>query len=177
MVPGRQRERTPYLTSKTSQAAKGTQSRWLIDKASACQYRRPGINPQVRKIPWRRKEQPTLVLLPGKSHRQRSLVGYSPQGWKKSWARLTTKQQRPSLRGKRYGSIVQTKTIEAMVESVQEECPALLHHGGHTGMQAASTHNALHDPRIVLSTHPSAASKSVIQQLDFQQKKQVEHGI
>ena len=31
----------------------------------------------VRKI-WRRKWQPTPVFLPGKSHEQRSLVGYSP---------------------------------------------------------------------------------------------------
>ena len=30
--------------------------------------------------PWRRKWQPTPVLLPGKSHGQRSLVGYSPLG-------------------------------------------------------------------------------------------------
>jgi len=28
--------------------------------------------------PWRRKWQPTPVFLPGKSHGQRSLVGYSP---------------------------------------------------------------------------------------------------
>ena len=35
-----------------------------------------------RKIPWRRKWQPTPVLLPGKSHGQRSLVGYSPWGCK-----------------------------------------------------------------------------------------------
>ena len=34
----------------------------------------------VRKIPWRRKWQPTPVFLPGKSHGQRSLVGYSPWG-------------------------------------------------------------------------------------------------
>ena len=32
--------------------------------------------------PWRRKWQPTPVLLPGKSHGQRSLVGYSPRGCK-----------------------------------------------------------------------------------------------
>ena len=31
-------------------------------------------------ILWRRKWQPTPVLLPGKSHGQRSLVGYSPWG-------------------------------------------------------------------------------------------------
>ena len=32
----------------------------------------------VRKIPRRRKWQPAPVFLPGESHRQRSLVGYSP---------------------------------------------------------------------------------------------------
>ena len=36
----------------------------------------------VRKIPWRRKWQSTPVLLPGKSHGQKSLVGYSPWGRK-----------------------------------------------------------------------------------------------
>ena len=29
------------------------------------------------RIPWRREWQPTSVFLPGKSHRQRSLVGFS----------------------------------------------------------------------------------------------------
>ena len=33
----------------------------------------------VRKIRWRRKWQSTPVLLPGKSHEQKSLVGYSPR--------------------------------------------------------------------------------------------------
>ena len=37
-----------------------------------------------QKIPWRRKWQPTPVFLPGESHGQRSLVGYSPQGRKES---------------------------------------------------------------------------------------------
>ena len=44
------------------------------------QYRRPRFDPSVGRIPWRRKWQSTLVLLPGKSHGQRSLVGYSPWG-------------------------------------------------------------------------------------------------
>ena len=35
-------------------------------------------------IYWRRKWQPTLVLLPGKFHGWRSLVGYSPWGRKES---------------------------------------------------------------------------------------------
>ena len=34
------------------------------------------------KIPWRRKWQPTPVFLPGESHGQRNLVGYSPWGRK-----------------------------------------------------------------------------------------------
>ena len=38
----------------------------------------PGSDPWVRKIPWRRKWQSPPVSLPGKSHGQRSLVGYSP---------------------------------------------------------------------------------------------------
>ena len=32
--------------------------------------------------PWRRAWQPTLVFLPGESHGQKSLVGYSPWGRK-----------------------------------------------------------------------------------------------
>ena len=32
----------------------------------------------VRKIPWNGKWQPTSVFLPGESHGQRSLAGYSP---------------------------------------------------------------------------------------------------
>ena len=48
------------------------------------QCRRCGFNPWVRKIPWRRKWQPTPVFLPGESHGQRSLAGYSLWGWKES---------------------------------------------------------------------------------------------
>ena len=36
------------------------------------------FHPWVRNIPWRRAWQPTPVFLPGESHGQRSLVGYSP---------------------------------------------------------------------------------------------------
>ena len=43
---------------------------------------RRGSSPGVGKTPWRRKWQPTPVFLPGKSHGQRSLVGYSPGGHK-----------------------------------------------------------------------------------------------
>ena len=53
-------------------------------KASAFNAGRPGFDPRVRKILWRRKWQPTPVPLPGKSHRRRSPVGYSPCGCKES---------------------------------------------------------------------------------------------
>ena len=44
------------------------------------------------KIPWRRKWQPTPVFLPGKSYRQRSLMGYSPWDHKRVRHDLATKQ-------------------------------------------------------------------------------------
>ena len=42
------------------------------------------FDPWVGKIPWVRKWQPPPVFLPGKSHGQRSLAGYSPWGCKES---------------------------------------------------------------------------------------------
>ena len=50
---------------------------WCSGKEPTCQCRRRRrrrFDPWVRKIPWRRKWQPTPVFLPGKSHGQRSLV-------------------------------------------------------------------------------------------------------
>ena len=50
-------------------------------KEPTCQCARHktlSLDPWVRKIPWRRKWQPTPVFLTGESHGQRSLVGYSP---------------------------------------------------------------------------------------------------
>ena len=46
--------------------------------------KRLGFHPCVRKIPWRRKWQPSPVFMPGKSHGQMSLVGYSPWRCKES---------------------------------------------------------------------------------------------
>ena len=56
-------------------------------KESTCQCRRRKkymFDPWVGMIPWSRKWQPTPVLLPGKSHGQRSLAGSSPCGHKES---------------------------------------------------------------------------------------------
>ena len=58
-------------------------SRWLSGKECACQCRRPGFDPWVGKIPWRRKWQPTAVVLPGESQGQRSPSGCSPRGCKR----------------------------------------------------------------------------------------------
>ena len=51
-------------------------------KESSCQCKRYGFDPWVRKIPWRKKWQPPPVFLPGESHGQRSLEGYSLWGCK-----------------------------------------------------------------------------------------------
>ena len=41
---------------------------WLWGKESACKCLRWGFDSWVRKISWRRKQQPTPVFLPGKSY-------------------------------------------------------------------------------------------------------------
>ena len=55
---------------------------WLSNKESVCNARDVRdadlIHPWVGKIPWRRTSQPTPVFLPGQSHGQWSLTGYSP---------------------------------------------------------------------------------------------------
>ena len=52
---------------------------WLNGRESSSQCRRRRrLSPWVRKIPWKRKWQPSPVFLPGKSYGQRSLADYSP---------------------------------------------------------------------------------------------------
>ena len=53
-------------------------------KESACNAGDLGLIPGFEKILWSRAGQPTPVFLPGESHGQRSLVGYSPWGRKES---------------------------------------------------------------------------------------------
>ena len=61
---------------------------WVSGRESACQCRRYGFYPWVRKMPWGRKWQLTLVFLSGEFHGQRSLEGYSPWS-QKSWTWLS----------------------------------------------------------------------------------------
>ena len=53
-------------------------------KESACNAGNLCSIPGLGKIPWRKAWQPTPVFLPGESHGQRRLVGYSPFGCKES---------------------------------------------------------------------------------------------
>ena len=61
--------------------------------AYAADAKRPRFDPWVGKIPWRRKWQPTLVFLLGKSHGQRRLAGYSPWAHRRVRHDLVTKQE------------------------------------------------------------------------------------
>ena len=75
--------------------------RWHNGKEHAYQCRRHKrrvFHSWVGKIPWRRKWQPIPAFLPGDSHGQRSLVGYSPRGRIESdtTERLRTAQHRGS---------------------------------------------------------------------------------
>ena len=60
----------------------GTSDKEPTGQSRRCKRR--WFNPCFWKIPWRRACQPTLVLLPGKSHGQKSLAGYSSWGRKES---------------------------------------------------------------------------------------------
>ena len=59
----------------------------LISGSSA--FSKTSLNSRVGKIPWRRAWQPMSVFLPGESHGQRSLVGFSPEDHKESVKRLS----------------------------------------------------------------------------------------
>ena len=71
--------------------------RWLSDKESTCQCkrcRRLRFDLWVRKIPWRRKWQPTPEFLPGESHGQRSLGGLQFMGSQRVGRDLLTEHVR-----------------------------------------------------------------------------------
>ena len=92
LVSGTQEDgyfQTPHTHTHTPQQSKSLEQWWgfpggTSGKESACQCRRPGFNPRVGKILWRKKWQPTPVFLPAEFHGERSLVYYSPRGHKES---------------------------------------------------------------------------------------------
>ena len=56
----------------------------MVKNLPVQENKRHEFDPWVGKIPWRRTWQSTLVFLPGESHGQRSLAGYSLWGGKES---------------------------------------------------------------------------------------------
>ena len=62
---------------------------WLRQQRICLQCRRPRFDPWVRKMPWRRKQKPTPVFLPGGSHGQRSLQSMGSQRVRHDWATNT----------------------------------------------------------------------------------------
>ena len=52
--------------------------------ANVGDMKRCGFDPWVGKIPWNKAWHPIPVFLPGESHGQKNLAGYSPYGHKES---------------------------------------------------------------------------------------------
>ena len=77
-VPSLIRELDPPAATKSSIATTGGSD----GKESACNMEDPSLILGWEDPPWRRNWQPTPIFLPGKSHGQRSLVGYSRWGRK-----------------------------------------------------------------------------------------------
>ena len=78
----------PPQTTLQKEMCTGKEKTWELTGALASLVAQrlkclpPMRETQVRSKGW--KWQPTPVFLPGESHRQRSLVGYSPRGHKES---------------------------------------------------------------------------------------------
>ena len=76
------------------------------------------FDPWLKKIPWRREWQRTPVFLPGKSHGQRSLVGYNSIGSQKIWTQLGNwAHTHTLLRGQSQDALRTTK------EQFRPQCP------------------------------------------------------
>ena len=74
-------------------------SQWVENSPAIQKTQETRVRSLGREDPWRRKWQPTPVFLPGESHEQRSLAGYSPWGRKESdpTERLNTRVISPAL--------------------------------------------------------------------------------
>ena len=96
-------------------------------KESTCQCRRLkrcGLDPWVRKIPWRRKWQPAPVLLPGEAHGQRGLVGYS-HGVTESRTHLTIHTLHTSVLLSKTELIKTDKTATPSKKKMQKRKPTM----------------------------------------------------
>ena len=81
-------KKTKKISSKSSKAcclvARASQmTQWQRICLQCRRLKRHGFEPWLEKMPWRGEWQPTSAFLCGKSHIQRSLVGYSLWGCKR----------------------------------------------------------------------------------------------
>ena len=103
-----------------SLVAKGGLPQWLSGKNSTCTAGSPGDTgsiPGLRRNPEGRQWKPTPVFLPGESHGQRSLVGYSLRSHKES--DTTEATERACTSGKEQGRIL--KLIEAKMATHNQQ--------------------------------------------------------
>ena len=114
--------------------------------------KRPRFDPRVRKIPWRRKRQPPLVFLPGKTHGQRSLVGYSQSSSFQSLSRVQlfatpwTAAHQASLSITSSWSLSKLMSIKSVMPSnhLILSCPHLLLPSVFASIRVFSSESALH---------------------------------
>ena len=82
------------LTLMRIRGAQASQvAQWERIHLQCKRHKRHGFSTSVGKITCRRKWQPTSIFLPGKSHGQRSLTGYSLWGHKRVGQDLAILQQ------------------------------------------------------------------------------------
>ena len=90
-LPGRQRDCGPF-----SRPTQRGLPRWLMVKnppTQAGKYKWPRFHPWVRKIPWRRKQQPTPVFSPGEFLGQRSVPSVGSQRVGHDWSDFACSQR------------------------------------------------------------------------------------
>ena len=81
---------------------------WLSWSRICLQWGRPGFNPWVGKMLWRRERLPTPIFLPRQFHGQRSLAGYHLRDHKESghdWATFASLHWHPLPYMKRHPKI------------------------------------------------------------------------
>ena len=138
---------------------------WLSDKESTCQCRRLGLDPWLRKIPWRRKWQPILVFLPGKSHGQRSPADNNPWGRKRIGHDLVTKQQHMLPFGKEHVSVCLCPSQLKTTGSNSSACAACLVHG----IQPSDARGCAQP--VLFNCWPSSSSSTLCPHLTWRRKR------
>ena len=95
--------------------------------------KRHSFNPWVGKIPWRRAWQPNLVYLPGESHGQRGLAGYTL--WSHKELDITEVTEHTSTHGQRW-SFVTAPAHHWYSSKGHNVCSRAASRGGWTWFQA-----------------------------------------